>query len=147
MAELEQAIVQRIAVKAFVLNDAGQVLLLREAATDLDNTNVGHYQLPGGRIELGEAFLDGLRREVDEETGLEIEIGRPIHVAEWRPISRGVPNQIVCIFFACRALTSTVRLSKEHDDFQWITPEDWAEYPVMSPEDQVFAEYLSRVAA
>jgi 8-oxo-dGTP pyrophosphatase MutT (NUDIX family) len=134
-------IVQRIATKALIVNDQGQLLILREASTYKEGTNVGRFHMPGGRLDPGEAFVDGLKREVSEETGLQIEIGRPIYVGEWHPVIKGVPHQIVAIFFVCKPLTSTVQLSDEHDDFTWILPEDAGNYDIMAPEDKVIEEY------
>ena len=142
----DQAIVQRIATKALIVNDKGQVLILREASTYEEGTNVGRYHLPGGRLNPGEAFQDGLKREVDEESGLQIEIGKPIYVGEWRPVIKGVQNQIIAIFFVCKPLTSDVRLSEEHDDYKWVLPSDVKQYDIMSPEDKVFATYLESLA-
>ena len=139
----DQLVVQRIATKALIVNDKGQILFLREASTYDEGTNIGQYHLPGGRLNLGEAFLDGLKREVDEETGLEIKIGKPIYVGEWRPVIKGVQNQIVAIFFICKPLTEHVRLSDEHDDFKWVLPNEIGKYEIMSPEDKVVEEYRS----
>ena len=54
---------------ALVLDDAGRVLLARRAF----DPERGKWDLPGGFLEEGEEPLDGLRRELLEETGLEIE--------------------------------------------------------------------------
>lgn len=56
----------RASVYAIII-DNGNVLLL-------NTTHTGTYSLPGGGIEIGEPIQDALRREVREETGLEIEI-------------------------------------------------------------------------
>lgn len=136
-------IVQRIATKALIVNEKGQILILREANTYDEGTNAGRYDLPGGRLNPGEAFLDGLKREVDEETGLQIEVGKPIYVDEWRPVIKGVQNQIVAIFFACKlsAGTQNVRLSEDHDDYKWVSPKDVDQYDLMAPKDKVIQEY------
>lgn len=141
-----QQIVQRIATKALIVNDKGQMLILREASTYEEGTNVGRYHLPGGRLNPGEAFLDGLKREVDEETGIQVEIGKPIYVGEWRPVIKGVQNQIVAIFFICNPLTENVRLSEEHDDFKWVLPDEVDNFDVMSPEDKVIEEYIKSLS-
>ncbi|MER3479937.1 MAG: hypothetical protein C4327_05465 [Meiothermus sp.] len=52
-----------------------QVLLCREPKGDF-------WYLPGGRVELGEESRAALRREVREELGVEVEIGRMVWVAE-----------------------------------------------------------------
>lgn len=127
---------QRIACKAVIAKD-GTVLMLREASTYEEGTNVGRYHMPGGRINPGEPFLDGLRREIMEETGLEVEVGEPLFVGEWFPVIKGVENQIVAIFFACKPLSDDVKLSEEHDDYQWVTLEESKKLDVMDPEDKV----------
>jgi 8-oxo-dGTP diphosphatase len=117
-------IVQRVAAKALVVDDEGKVLILREASTYVEGTNVGKYGTPGGRLEPGEPFMEALRREVREECGLEVEIGRPVHVDEWSPVIKGVPNHIVGMFLRCRPRPGEIRLSEEHDDYKWVRPEE-----------------------
>lgn len=131
---------QRIAMKAVIVKD-GKVLVLREAATYGDGTQIGRYHMPGGRLEVGEPFEDGLRREVREETGLEIEIEYPLYVGEWHPVIKGVENQIVAMFFVCTPKRGKVTLSTEHDDYKWIDPAKRSEYDMMDPEDKVIDRY------
>jgi ADP-ribose pyrophosphatase YjhB (NUDIX family) len=138
----EQNIVQRIATKAFIVNNRGEILLLREASTYQEGTNIGYYGLPGGRLNPGESYIDGLRREVSEECGLQIEIGKPISVGEWRPVIQGVPHHIVAIFFVCKPLSDKITLSEEHDKYVWVLPQDRAQYALMSAEEPVFTAYL-----
>ena len=56
---------------AFLVDDAGRVLLARRAY----EPDAGLWDVPGGFLEEGESPLDGLRRELLEETSLSIEIG------------------------------------------------------------------------
>jgi 8-oxo-dGTP diphosphatase len=136
---------QRIAFKAVLVNKDGNVLLLREATTYKEGTNIGRYHFPGGRLEPGEAWQDGLNREVREETGLAVEIEKPLYVGEWRPIIRDVPHQIVAIFMVCRVIDDTnIRLSDEHDDYQWVTDTSWHSLDVMPPDDEVLKTYFSQ---
>lgn len=137
---------QRIAVKAVIAQD-GKILILREAATYGEGTQHGRYQLPGGRVEVGEHFEEALRREIQEESGLKIEIGRPLYVGEWRPVIKGTPNQIVAIFFVCTPKTTDVKLSTEHDDFQWIDPAKRSDFDIMDPEDKVIDLYAQLLSA
>ena len=57
-----------VSVAAVVLDDAGRALVIQRR----DN---GAWQLPGGVLELDEPIEAGVRREVLEETGLEVEAG------------------------------------------------------------------------
>lgn len=134
-------IVQRIAMKAVIVNQEGRILILREAATYGDGTQRGRYHMPGGRVEVGENFEDALRREIMEETGLEVDIEYPIYVGEWRPVIRDVPHQIVATFMVCSPKGDKITLSTEHDDFKWIIPSERANYDLMDPEDKVIDCY------
>lgn len=133
--------VLKVAAKAIVVNKNGEVLILREASTYKDGTNVGHYNCPGGRLNTGESYDEALNREVKEETGLSIEPLYPIYVGEWHPIINGVHHQIIAIFTVCRTKDGEVKLSKEHDDFKWIKPKDRHKYDIMQPMDMALGCY------
>lgn len=138
--------VQRVAMKAVIVHE-GKVLLLREAKTYVEGTNVGKYHMPGGRIEPGEHWQEALKREVKEETGLEITIGKPLFVGEWFPVIKEVPTHIVALFLVCTPKISEIVLSDEHDDFAWVDPKNYKHLAIMSPEDQVLDEYVKLMSA
>jgi 8-oxo-dGTP diphosphatase len=139
-------IILHVAAKALIVNDQGQVLIVRESRHHPTNTKAGYYQLPGGQLEKGESFMDGLKREVSEETGLEIAIGEPLMVGEWRPIILGVPHQIIGVFMACTVTDdSKARLSDEHDDMQWIEPGARKQYDIVGPDWQAIDAFIARV--
>jgi len=133
---------QRIAAKALILHGS-KILILREAATYEEGTNIGKYHLPGGRIEPGEPFMDGLLREVKEETGLEVTVEQPLYVGEWHPTIKGEQNHIVAVFFMCRTKNTAVTLSEEHDQYQWIAPEGYGQFPLVDPDDKVIRTYIT----
>lgn len=147
MADSDQQITQRIAMKAVIVNDEGKVLILREAKTYSEGTNTGRYGVPGGRLNPGEPFLDGLNREVMEETGLEVTVEQPLFVGERFPVIHEVPNQIVMVYFVCRAKSTQVELSDEHDDYQWVSPAEAEAYDIMPPDDEVIRTYAKRYAS
>lgn len=133
-----------VAAKAIIEHN-GKILILREAESYEDGQNSGRYDVSGGRIHEGEKIIDALHREVREETGLEIEVDDVCAVNEWSPIVRGEQWQIIGIFFMCRAISDRVRLSSDHDAYEWISPERYMEYPVIEIMKQVFAAYLKRI--
>ncbi len=128
------------ATKAFIVCD-GKVLILRESSTYEDGTNVARYDLPGGRLTPGEQVFEALKREVREETGLDISIDKPLSVGEWRPKVRGEQWQVVGIFFECSTATPNVSLSEDHDAYEWITPSDFASFPLIDNLVPLFKEY------
>jgi 8-oxo-dGTP diphosphatase len=141
----QSAPILRVAAKAIIVNEKDQILIVREASTYDEGTNIGHYGLPGGRVEIGESFMDGLKREVREEVSLEIEPLYPVQVGEWHPVIKGRPHQIIAIFMACRVKAGTISLSQEHDQFEWINPKQRAHYNIMNPDREVIDTYLKRL--
>jgi 8-oxo-dGTP diphosphatase len=97
----------------------GKVLLVRRARSP----GKGFYSLPGGRVEFGESLHAALHREVDEETGLRIEIAG---LAGWREVlpSMGGGGHYLIMSFAARWIANEPVLNEEHDDFKWLAPED-----------------------
>jgi hypothetical protein len=65
----------------------------------------------------------------------------PIYVGEWHPIIKDIPHQIIAIFTVCKAKTTDVKLSEEHDSYEWIDPGDVKKFNFMPPDDQVVARY------
>jgi len=139
-------------VKLFVATKAlieyeGKVLILRESDAYADGTKAAQYDVAGGRMEPGEHFRDSLLREINEETGLAVEVGEPFFVDEWRPVKNGEQWQIVGIFFRCTATSNAVRLSADHDDYQWINPAEFERYAIIPAYKEVFAAYLKRTSS
>lgn len=132
-----------VATKAFVVFKK-KVLILREAGGYKDGANIGRYDIAGGRITPGQRFDESLLREIKEETGLVVKIGRPFYVGEWRPIVRNEQWQIVGTFFECYAKTDKVRLSKDHDSYEWIIPKDFRKYQLIDNLNPAFEAYLSK---
>ncbi len=136
-------ILQRVALKAVIVNDEDKILLLREASTYEEGTNVGRYQIPGGRLEPGEKWEDGLHREVAEETGLTVEVRKPLYVGEWHPVIKGTQNQIIAVYVICESSHKKVQLSEDHDAYVWVSAADYSRYDVLDPEGKVIEAYYN----
>jgi 8-oxo-dGTP diphosphatase len=131
-----------VATKAFIVHD-GKILLLRESTHYQDGTQIGKFDVPGGRVQPGERFDEGLIREIREETGLTVRVGKPFFVGEWRPIVKGEPWQIVGIFFACEADTDAVALSEDHAEYVWAEPRAVGELEIIPNLLPVFDAWLA----
>jgi 8-oxo-dGTP diphosphatase len=132
-----------VAMKAFIVHD-GKVLIVRESTKYQDGTNAAKYDIVGGRIKPGQAFDESLRREIREETGLEVELGRPFYVGEWRPVVKGESWQVVATFFECQASTNTVQLSEDHDAYEWIDPKKYQDFNLIPNLIPAFEAFLQR---
>jgi len=127
-----------LSVKAIIL-ESGKALLLHSTDAHL------HWELPGGLVDLRENLEDGLKREVREETTLEIEIGKILGVGDmWRLGFRFKDGtvrdiRVIEIIYQCRKLSESIALSKEHDKYRWATKDDMASLQ-MFPQHQSAAE-------
>jgi len=117
MASAVQPMHPQLAVSAAIFRD-GKVLLVRRARSPAK----GFYSLPGGRVEFGESLHAALHREVDEETGLQIEI---TGLAGWREVLPGTTGggHYLIMSFAARWVANDVVLNDELDDFKWLAPD------------------------
>lgn len=107
-----------LAVSAAIMRD-GKVLAVRRARKPAQNL----YTMPGGVVEAGETLFEAVKREVREETALEIE---PVALAGHREaIQRDAQGKVerhfIIMCFAARWLAGDVVLNDELDDALWLT--------------------------
>lgn len=103
-----------VSVAAVVLNEKKEVLLL-----DHVFRSSASWGLPGGFIEHGESPEEGLRREVDEETGLELE---DLKILRVRTIKRHIE-----ILFRATAKGEPEAKSREIKAAGWFKPDELPE--------------------
>lgn len=99
-----------VSVAALVTNDKGEILLV--------NSPWRGWEYPGGLIEPGESFEAALKREVREESGMEIEI------TGFVGICKNVARNIVNIDFTARCTGGTLTTSEESTEVGWFSPEE-----------------------
>ncbi len=100
----------------------GEVLLVRRAYPP----RAGEWSLPGGRLELGESLVDGVRREVREETGIEVEVGPVVEVFD-RVHHDGdgrVRYHFVIVDFLCRPVGGVLVAGDDATDARWVARAD-----------------------
>lgn len=130
-----------VAMKAFIVHN-GKVLILRESARYEDGSRLGKYDVVGGRIKPGQHFKESLLREIQEETGSSVTVGKPFFVNEWRPVVKGDQWHIVGTFFECQAHSADVQLSQDHDTAVWINPKEHKNYNLIESLHLAFEAYL-----
>lgn len=97
-----------VSVAAAVVNADGKVLVIKRR----DNAK---WQPPGGVLELEETILDGLVREVQEETGLQVEPGR------LSGVYKNMPRGVVALVFRCAPASGQLTTTAESRAFAWLT--------------------------
>lgn len=84
----------------------------------------GKWMLPGGRLNENEGWEEGLRREVEEETGIKdfiIEKIPSVHTSD-------SGNTYIVIFVGSIEGGAEVKLSHEHQDYAWANPNSLEQY-------------------
>jgi len=128
-----------VGLKALIMNDKQQFLIIQRAK---NITKGGLYDLPGGRMHLGETLRTALTREVKEEVGLTLEkIFNPICITTFvRDVDKS--NQIVRVLFPCLASGKIELDSLEVSDYLWINQQDASNYQFP---DENFLDALTRI--
>lgn len=121
-----------------VVRRGDEVLLIRRAR----GTAVGQWSIPGGRVEFGEGLKAALAREVLEETGLEVRVGRFLGWAERIGDDPG-PYHYVILDFAAEPVDAAAvpRAGDDADDVAWVPVKAIETYPLVAG----LAEFLHRV--
>lgn len=108
-----------VAVAAIVRNDAGELLMI-------ERTDNGLWAVPGGAQDVGESVVDTVRREVREETGIEVEVtslsgiySDPAHVIAY---DDGEVRQEFSLCFHARPVGGDLRTSSESRRVHWVPP-------------------------
>jgi ADP-ribose pyrophosphatase YjhB (NUDIX family) len=112
-----------VAVTAFVQDEQDRLLMIRRTDNDL-------YSIPGGMQDVGETIGRTVVREVEEETGIDIEptdiIGvysDPAHVIAY---TDGEVRQQFSICFRARPIGGELRTSNESSEVHWVSRGDLA---------------------
>lgn len=101
-----------VSVAAAIFDESGENVLL------IKRRDNGNWEPPGGVLELDETIEDGLRREVREETGAEIQIG------SLTGVYKNMPRGIVALVFRCRVSGLPTRSTSEASEIQWVSVGD-----------------------
>jgi 8-oxo-dGTP diphosphatase len=112
-------------VGALIFED-GKILLVERGKEPLK----GYWSIPGGIVETGEKLVEGIRREVAEETGLDVEPYSMFEIFERiMPDDEGKPEyHYVLIDYLCRRLGGEPAAASDASRVEWVAEQNLREY-------------------
>ena len=109
-----------------VVIEEGRTLLIKRGNAPLE----GQWSIPGGMLELGESMEEGVRRELAEETSLEVRVGALIEVFE-----RIIPDEagrvryhFVIVDYLCERVRGEARAASDVTDVAWAREDELENY-------------------
>lgn len=103
-----------LSVGAFIFNEKGELLIVKKSLNE--QIDAGLWTIPGGKIYPDEHIVAGLKREVFEEVGLEIDSIKWIG----EDVFQDRDSMFHAEHFMCKTVTSTIALEKKLTEFKWI---------------------------
>jgi mutator protein MutT len=126
-----------VTVGALVQNPRGEVLLVRTHKWR------GRLGLPGGKIERGETQEQALRRELREETGLEVRHIRFLLAQDCIDSPEfHQPAHMLLLNYHCRTESCEVRLNDEAQGHVWALPRDALALDLNQPTRTLLVRFL-----
>ena len=125
----------QVGVKALLRNHEGNFLLVRESPEKYPEKG-SIWDMPGGRIEPGVPYLDSLKREIKEETGLDLK--KEVRLIAAQDILK-VPGRHVIRLTFIGEIEGEPQISEDHTEFGWF---DINEIRKMDNLDMYFGELI-----
>lgn len=130
-----------------VVISQGRVLLVRRGAPPLQ----GEWSIPGGMLETGETIMEGVRRELAEETGVEVRVNGLIEVFERISLDEAGKHKYhyVVLDYYCDAIRGEPRAGSDAAAVAWVSEKDLDAYALSTAARRVIqkAFEMSRDAA
>ncbi|MCS7091279.1 MAG: NUDIX domain-containing protein [Verrucomicrobiota bacterium] len=132
-----------VTVGALILNDRNEVLLVRTAKWS------HRWGIPGGKVRTGEPSEAALRRELHEETGLEVTDVQLVEVRDWiNPPEFYRPVHFVLFTYLCRVRGAPdVRINHESCAWRWVPLADALSVELNEPTRRLVERVLGSASA
>lgn len=129
-------------VGALIFNPQGKIFLMRSPKWR------NRYVIPGGHVELGEKVEEALKREVKEETGLDVYDIKFLNFQNvvfdklfWKK------RHFIFLDFACKTKTVDVVLNVEGSAYDWFPLKEALRLPLEPYTRKTMKEYLKRATS
>jgi 8-oxo-dGTP diphosphatase len=120
----------------------GSALLIRRGAPPLE----GQWSIPGGMLETGETLIEGVRRELLEETGLEVRVGELIEVFERiNPDASGKTQfHFIVLDYLCETDSDSACAGSDVSDVAWATPAELKKFSLTETATRIIQKAFER---
>ncbi len=122
---------------AVIRNNLGKILIDRRKPTGLF---AGLWEFPGGKVEPNETIQDCIQREIKEELGIEIEVGKQLISINHSYSHFDVTLQV----YYCRHLQGQPQ-TIECDEIRWVTLEELDQFPFPQANTEIIAALLQDI--
>jgi len=107
-----------VIIGALIHNDKNKIFLATSHKWD------HKWVVPGGHLDYGEKLFDCVKREVKEETNLDVTDIELIEVQESIfPVEYNKKKHMIFLNYICKAVNDDVQLNRELQEFKWVSPE------------------------
>ncbi len=133
-----------VGVGAVIVDEAARVLLVKRRFEPL----AGQWSLPGGAVDVGETLEACVIREMREETGLDVEVGRVIEVFDriMRDAEGRVQYHYVLVDYVCRPVGGTASAASDVAEVAWADAGALSEFRLTDKAVAVIAQGMALAA-
>ena len=119
-----------------VIIDGGRILLIRRGG----GAYAGSWAVPAGRQRHGETMEEAVRREVEEETGLLVEVGDPVWVGDILDPDDPASSHYTVVDFAAFIVGGEMAAGDDADEVRWVNLDDVREMPLTPTMEEMLDE-------
>jgi 8-oxo-dGTP diphosphatase len=120
----------------------GRALLIKRGSEPLKD----QWSIPGGTLELGESIQEGVRRELREETGLDVRVGELIEVFDriFRDEAGKIQYHFVIVDYLCEKISGEAHAASDVKDLAWVREEDLWNYRLTEAATRVIRKAFAK---
>ena len=122
----------------------GRALLIKRGSAPLE----GQWSIPGGTLELGESLQEGVRRELLEETGVEVRVLDLIEVFDriFRDASGKIQYHFVIVDYLCALVSGEASAASDVTDTAWVSEANLSNYRLTEAATRVIRKAFAMVS-